>query len=62
MQYNPRNFKEKLSVPRTHQFSLTLMNSEVYSSDLLSVQELTSIVSKHNTKIDNHLQIMKYTL
>ena len=28
----------------------------------LSVQDQTSIVSKHNTEIVNHLQIVKYTL
>ena len=45
-----------------HQFSQTLVNSQVYPSELLSVKELTSSVSKHNTKVDNHLQIVKYTL
>ena len=33
-----------------------------HSSELLSVQDDTSIVSKQNTEIVNHLQIVKYTL
>ena len=45
-----------------HQFSQTLVNSKIYPSELLSVQDQTSIVSKHNTEIVNHLQIVKYTL
>ena len=41
---------------------LTLVNSKVYPSELLSVKDQTSIVSKHNTEIVNHLLIVKYTL
>ena len=37
-------------------------NSKVYPSELLSVQELKSSVSKHNIEVDNHLQIVKYSL
>ena len=43
------------------QFSQALLNSKVYPNELLSVQDQTSIVSKHNTEIVNHLQIVKYT-
>ena len=35
---------------------------KVYPSELLSVQVQTGIVSKHNTEIVNHLQMVKYTL
>ena len=45
-----------------HQFSSTLVNSKVYPSELLSVQDQTSIVSKHNTEIVNDLLIVKYIL
>ena len=47
-----------------HNASIQLNNSDckVYPSELLSVQDQTSIVSKHNTEIVNHLQIVKYTL
>ena len=38
------------------------MNSKEYPRELLSVQDQTSIASKHNTEIVNHLQIVKYTL
>ena len=41
---------------------LNMVNSKVYPSELLSVQNQTSIASKHNTEIVNHLQIVKYTL
>ena len=34
-----------------HQFSKTCVNSKVYPSELLSVQDQTRIVSKHSTKI-----------
>ena len=44
-----------------NQFSQTLVNIEVYPSELLSVQDQTSIVSKHNTEIFNHLLIVKNT-
>ena len=40
-----------------HQFSQTLVNSKVCPSELLSVQDQTSIVSKHNTEIVNDLLI-----
>ena len=45
-----------------HQFRETLVNNNVYTSEFLSVEDQTSIVSKHNTEIVNHLQIVKYTL
>ena len=45
-----------------HQFSQTLVNSKVYPRELSSVQELTSSVLKHNTEVDNHLQMVQYTL
>ena len=37
------------------------MKSKVHPSDLLSVQDQTNIVSKHNTEIVNYLQIVEYT-
>ena len=52
-----RGFKQQ-----NNNASIQLNIGEVYPSELLSVQELTSIVSKHNTEIDNHLEIVKYAL
>ena len=40
-----------------HQFSQTLVTVKY-----TPVKDQTSIVSKHNTEIVNHLQIVKYTL
>ena len=45
-----------------HQFISTLVNSKVYPSELLSVKDQTSAVSKHSTEIVNHLLIVKYAL
>ena len=45
-----------------YQFSKTFVNSKVYPSELLLVKDQTSIVSKHNTEIANHLQTVKCTL
>ena len=64
---NINNYKEKPSVSSVHntimhQFSQTLANSKIYPSELLSVDHQTNIVSKHNTEIVNHLQIVKDTL
>ena len=41
---------------------LSIGDSKVYPSELLSVQEQTTIVSKHNTESFNHFHIVKYTL
>ena len=38
-----------------------LKNSKVYPSELFSVQDQTSIVSKPNTENFNHLLTVKYT-
>ena len=46
----------------TATIQLNISDCKVYPSELLSVQDQTSIVSKHNTEIVNHLQIVKYTL
>ena len=39
-----------------HDASIQLNIGKVYPSELLSVQDQTNIVSKHNTEIVNHLQ------
>ena len=39
---------------------LNIVNCKIYPSELLSVQDHASIVSKHNTEIVTHLQIVKY--
>ena len=39
-----------------------MVDSKVYPSELLLVQDQTNIVLKHNTELVNHLQILKYTL
>ena len=63
------NYKEKLTVARVHTAALIEQQHhnasiqlnigercKVYHSELLSVQEQTGIVSKHNTEAVNHLQ------
>ena len=58
------NYEEKLTVPRVHtaaSIQLNISDCKIYPSELFSVQDQISIVSKHNTETVNHLQIVKYT-
>ena len=54
-----------LSFKQQHHYAsiqLNISDCKAYPSELLSVQDQSSIVSKHNTEIVIHLQIVKYTL
>ena len=54
-----------LSLEQQHHnasIQLSISDCKVYPCKLSSVQDQTSIVSKHNTETDSHLQIVKYTL
>ena len=57
---NPHFCQKKAEVPRVHNEHWRKVRNT--PSEVLLVQDKTSVVSKHNTEIVNHFQIVKYTL